>query len=131
MKSAAIWIFIIVIRISIPSRAQKTYDFSEVDQKIQSWIDSGYYQGASMIVGRRDTILFKKQYGNHKPQTLVYIASAGKWLAAATIAAVVQEGKLGWDDTVAKWLPEFTDIKGRATLRQLLSPTAGFPDYQP
>ena len=30
-----------------------------------------------------------------------------------------------------KWLPEFKDSKGKATLRQLLSHTAGYPDYQP
>ena len=42
------------------------------------------------------------------PETEVYIASAGKWLAAATLAAVVDEGKLSWDDNVNKWLPEFT-----------------------
>jgi len=131
MKRSAIWIFILAACISTPSLAQKQYDFSEADRKIQSWIDSGYYQGASIIVGRRDTILFKKQYGHHKPQTVVYIASAGKWLAAAAIAAVVQEGKLGWDDPVVKWMPEFKDLKGTATLRQLLSHTAGFPDYQP
>jgi CubicO group peptidase (beta-lactamase class C family) len=62
---------------------------------------------------------------------VVHIASAGKWLAAATIAAVVEEGKLSWDDKVKKWLPEFTDVKGQATLRQLLSHTSGYPDYQP
>jgi CubicO group peptidase (beta-lactamase class C family) len=62
---------------------------------------------------------------------VVYIASAGKWLAAATIAAVVDEGKLSWDDPVAKWIPEMNGVKGQATLRQLLSHTSGFPAYQP
>jgi CubicO group peptidase (beta-lactamase class C family) len=52
-------------------------------------------------------------------------------LAAATIGVLVDEGILRWEDPVKKWLPEFEDTKGEATLAQLLSHTAGYPDYQP
>jgi len=107
------------------------YDFSSVHNRIRGWIDSGYYAGASIIIVKDHKTIYKNYFGNYKPETVAYIASAGKWLAAATIAAVVDEGKLGWDDKVSKWLPEFTDAKGQATLRQLLSHTAGYPDYQP
>ena len=107
------------------------YDFSTVDRKIQSWIDSGYYHGAGLIIARNNQVILDKFYGNYTADSVVFIASAGKWLAAATIAAVVDEGKLSWDDPVNKWLPEFTDVKGTATLRQLLSHTSGYPNYQP
>lgn len=112
-------------------KESQPYDFSPVDRTIQSWIDSGYYHGAGLLIARNNQIIFDKFYGNYTADTVVYIASAGKWLAAAAIAAVVDEGKLSWDDPVGKWLPEFTDEKGTATLRQLLSHTAGYPDYQP
>jgi CubicO group peptidase (beta-lactamase class C family) len=113
------------------SRIDSTYDFSSVEKKVQQWVDSGYYDGASLIVAKYNQLIFEKYFGNFAPETETYIASAGKWLAAATIAAVVDEGKLKWDDKVVQWLPEFTDIKGEATLRQLLSHTSGYPDYQP
>jgi len=100
-------------------------------RKIDAWIDSGYYPGASLIVVKNNRVIHKKYFGNYQPQTVAYIASAGKWLVAATIAALVDEGKLSWDDKVEKWLPRFKDIKGNATLRQLLSHTSGYPDYQP
>ena len=61
----------------------------------------------------------------------MFIASPGKWLAAATIAALIDEGKLSWNNKAKKWIPELKDQKGEATLAQLLSHTAGFPDYQP
>jgi len=110
---------------------KKNYDFSTVDRKIQSWIDSGYYHGAGLIIAKDNQVILDKFYGNYTEDSVVYIASAGKWLAAATIAAVVDDGKLSWDDPVSKWLPEFTDVKGKATLRQLFSHTSGYPDYQP
>lgn len=45
--------------------------------------------------------------------TKVYVASAGKWVAAAVIGAVVDSTSLEWDDPVEKWLPEFKgDAKG-------------------
>lgn len=117
--------------------AQKTkplnngYNFSRLQNKIQSWVDSSYYPGASIIIAKDNKVIYKNYFGTYKPETIVFIASAGKWLAAATIAAVVDEGKLNWSDKVKKWLPEFTDTKGDATLAQLLSHTAGYPDYQP
>ncbi|MBW1655610.1 serine hydrolase domain-containing protein [Flavobacterium quisquiliarum] len=111
--------------------AQEKYDFSAIDNKIQTWIDSSYYSGAAMMVVKNDSIILKKCYGNYTEETQVFIASAGKWLAAATIASIVEKTKLSWDDKVNKWLPEFKDSKGEATLRQLFSHTAGFPDYQP
>ena len=107
------------------------YDFSVVKQKIQNWVDSGYYTGASILVAKDDKVIYQQYFGNYHAGTVAYIASAGKWLAAATIAAVVDDGRLHWDDKVKKWLPECTGPKGEATLRQLLSHTAGYPDYQP
>lgn len=115
----------------LPAASDESYDFSPLTQRIEGWVDSGYYPGAAMILAKDDRVLYKKYFGNYTPSTVVYIASAGKWLAAATIAAVVDEGKLSWDDKVKKWLPAFTGAKGEATLRQLLSHTAGYPDYQP
>lgn len=108
-----------------------SYDFSPLHRLIQSWVDSAYYDGAGLIIARNNQIILDTCYGNYTPETLVYIASSGKWLVAATIAAVVDDGKVSWDDPVDKWLPEFKDIKGTATLRQLLSHTSGYPDYQP
>jgi CubicO group peptidase (beta-lactamase class C family)/pimeloyl-ACP methyl ester carboxylesterase len=107
------------------------YDFFYLDRKIGGWVDSGYYKGASIIIVKNDKVIHQKYFGNYSHETVAYIASAGKWLAAATIATVVDDGKLSWDDKVKKWLPEFKDQKGEVTLRQLFSHTAGYPDYQP
>ena len=102
-----------------------------IDRKITSWVDSGYYNGASVRIIKDGELLFESYYGGYTDTTSLHVASAGKWVAAATIASLVDDGKLDWNDKVKKYLPEFVGEKGDATLRQLLSHTAGYPDYQP
>ncbi len=102
-----------------------------LNSKIQSWVDSGYYEGAALCVLKNNELFFESYYGDYTDTTSLHVASAGKWVAAAVIASVVDKGLLSWDDPVKKYLPHWTDAKGKATLRQLLSHTAGYPDYQP
>jgi CubicO group peptidase (beta-lactamase class C family)/alpha-beta hydrolase superfamily lysophospholipase len=106
-------------------------DFSWLDARLQDRVDRGYYGSMGLIIGRGERILHHAYFGSGDPNTVLHVASSGKWTAVAAIAALVDEGKLGWDDPVRKFLPQFTDIKGEAKLRQLLSHTAGYPDYQP
>lgn len=108
------------------------YDFSPLDSIIRGWVDKGYYPGASICVVRNDSVIFQKNYGDYTPDTKVYVASAGKWIAAAVIGAVVDRTELRWDDPVERWLPEFKgDVKGKILLRQLLSHTSGVRPYLP
>lgn len=113
-----------------PLRAQDA--FPQVTRQVREWVDKGYYQGCSVWISKDGETVYRESFGDHTPQSEVFIASAGKWLAAAMILAVVDEGKLSLDDEVEKWLPEFRgDPKGKATLRQLFSHTSGYPPYQP
>jgi len=106
------------------------YDFAPLDSTINTWVSKSYYPGASIIIVKDDKVAFEKYYGNYTSQTEVYIASAGKWLAAAAIATVVDKTDLSWNDPVEKWLPEFKgDPKGKILLRQLLSHTSGIRNY--
>ena len=112
--------------------AQTNYDFSSVTTKVQGWVDAGYYPGAAVLVARDNHIIYEKCFGAYTPGTSVLIASAGKWLAAATIMTLVDQRKISLDDHPSKFLPEFkNDPKDRATLRQMLSHTSGYLPYQP
>jgi CubicO group peptidase (beta-lactamase class C family) len=104
---------------------------SPLFERIQQWIDLEYFQGASLLLARGSQNLCEKYWGNYRHETVEYIASAGKWLSAAAIMAVVDEGGLSLDDTAAKYLPNFTDGKCAATLRQMLAHTSGYPAYPP
>jgi CubicO group peptidase (beta-lactamase class C family) len=56
--------------------------------------------------------------------------SMGKMFTSVAIAQLVAQGKLSWDDTVAKVLPSYPNREAaqRITIRQLLTHTAGVPD---
>ena len=79
----------------ISSGQGSRYDFSSLDSVIQGWVDKGYYPGASICVVKNDTVIFQKNYRDYTPDTKVYVASAGKWVAAAVIGAVVDRTDLG------------------------------------
>lgn len=60
--------------------------------------------------------------------TLVNVFSVGKAVAALCVARLVGQGRLSYDDPVARVWPEFgARDKSRITVRQLLSHRAGLP----
>ncbi|MGI6385990.1 MAG: serine hydrolase domain-containing protein [Desulfomonilia bacterium] len=64
-------------------------------------------------------------FGGIQPDTQYPIASASKFLAAATVMAVVDDGRLQLDAPISKWLPKLPEAAGKLTLRHLLSQTSG------
>jgi CubicO group peptidase (beta-lactamase class C family) len=70
--------------------------------------------GLAIAVVRNDSVLLARGYGVRQlgapgavdEHTLFGIMSTTKAMTAAAVAMLVDEGKLGWDDPVSKWLPE-------------------------
>lgn len=81
--------------------------------------------GFSVGIGVRDQVISLAHFGGIKPDTQYPIASASKLLTAATVMALVDDGKLQLDLPVSTWLPKLPEAAGKLTLRQLLSQTSG------
>jgi CubicO group peptidase (beta-lactamase class C family) len=81
--------------------------------------------GFSVGVGVRSKVKSLVNFGGIQPDTQYPIASASKFLTAATVMAVVDDGKLSLDKPVATWLPSLSGPAGKLTLRHLLSQTSG------
>ena len=83
-----------------------------------------YYAGGAGI-----TETGKKQPVDEK--TLFQIASVSKAFTAASLAILVDDGKLGWDDPVIDYLPEFQMfdawVTREFTIRDLLTHRSGLP----
>jgi CubicO group peptidase (beta-lactamase class C family) len=78
------------------------------------------YQRAVGVADRRWNV-------PNRIDTRFNVASIGKMFTAVAIAQLVQQGKLSYDDTLAKLLPDYpsSDIARRVTVRQLLAHTSG------
>jgi D-alanyl-D-alanine carboxypeptidase len=57
------------------------------------------------------------------------IASIAKAFSGAVALRLVQEGRLGLDDTIGQRLPSMPAAWSSVTIRQLLNHTSGVPDY--
>ena len=75
-----------------------------------------------------------------RPDTIFWLASNTKAIAAATLMTLVDEGKVNLDDPVSKYLPEFASVKVKdkdatrpparpMTVRMALSHMSGLPFF--
>ena len=104
-------------------------NITEVTNALAKEVDE---TGASSLILIKDgSIIYEKAFlkdqGQITTATQVRIASAAKWLAAATLLSIVDEGKISLDDPIKKYLSQFKGEKDSITLRQLLSHTSGLP----
>jgi CubicO group peptidase (beta-lactamase class C family) len=83
-------------------------------------------QDLVVIITNKDSVVFQKEYGQFNGKTVAPIASCSKWLTAALVMQLVDEGKLSLDDKVTKYLPEFERYnKNYITIRHCLSHFTG------
>ncbi len=97
--------------------------------------------GFAVGIVKDDKVVFVKGYGVrtlNKPEkvdenTLFAIASNSKAFTTASLAILVDEGKLDWDDKVTKYLPEFqmynSYVTGEMTVRDLVSHRSGLDTF--
>jgi D-alanyl-D-alanine carboxypeptidase len=87
------------------------------------------------VVKGKDTLLLKA-YGKADVEgdvpatvdTVFGIGSDTKQFTAAAILQLRDQGKLGVDDDLTKWLPDFDTRGNKVTLRHLLAHTSGITD---
>jgi CubicO group peptidase (beta-lactamase class C family) len=98
---------------------------------------SGAAPGAAVIVIQEGKILKKAGYGMAdlergvpiETDTAFRLASVSKQFTAMAIMLLEEEGRLGFDDPVARFLPELSRFGNDLTIRHLLTHTGGLPDY--
>ncbi|HVJ66417.1 MAG TPA: exo-beta-N-acetylmuramidase NamZ domain-containing protein [Caulifigura sp.] len=109
---------------------------ADIDKLVEEGIAKGNMPGAVVIVGRHGGIVFRKAYGQKRIEpdkapmtvdTVFDMASITKPMATATsILKLIEDGKIGLDDPVAKYIPDFAaNGKGVITIRDLLTHQSG------
>jgi CubicO group peptidase (beta-lactamase class C family) len=109
-----------------------------IDRVVGNAIEAGGFPGAAVVVGRHGAVVWERGYGvlgggSRAPvdpaRTLFDLASLTKVVATASaVMVLVDQGRIGLDDPVARWLPEFrSDARARVTIRHLLAHRSGLP----
>lgn len=112
-------------------------DSVAVDQYIQTEMKNRQIPGLALLVARDGKIVRAQGYGFSnielqvpvKPETLFQSGSLGKQFTATAVMMLVEDGKVGLDDPITKYLPDAPAAWKKVKVRQLLSHTAGFGDY--
>jgi CubicO group peptidase (beta-lactamase class C family) len=115
----------------------------ELDAYLQKALRDWGLPGLAVAVVRNDSILYARGYGVRemgKPErvdehTAFDAASLTKSFTSAAIAMLVDEGKMGWDVPVRRYLPELEladpYLTQNVTLRDLLSHRTGLRASNP
>lgn len=119
--------------------------FAAVAPRMREFVEKGEAAGIVTLVASRDRVLYVAAVGKtdlSKSRTmrtddLFWIASMSKPITNVCIAILNDEGKLGFDEPLAKYLPEFASLMVNAdgqlvkparpvTLRDVMTHTSGF-----
>jgi CubicO group peptidase (beta-lactamase class C family) len=116
---------------------------------VEDTVATGRDSGAIVLVARRGVLVAERAFGvldrqSRRPyttETIYPIASISKPIAAAAAMILVDEGKLGLNDPVERYLPAFKEQKYKTpagdlvhrpfTVRHLLTHTSGLPSNSP
>ncbi len=90
--------------------------------------------GVSLLLSHQGEIIFKEAFGNLTVDQKVHMASSAKPVTATMLMILADRKKLGLDDPIEKFLPEFKGIKLKGkpparlpTVRHLLCNMSGLP----
>lgn len=110
----------------------------ELDTYLAQATSNDAFSGA-VLIARNGQPIFKKAYGmankaSNKPNnvdTKFDLGSMNKMFTAVAIAQLVERGKLSFNDTVGKLLPDYPNkvVADKVTVHQLLTHTSGMGSY--
>lgn len=125
----------------ISAQSQEAARLREIDEYASKAMRDWRVPGFALAIVKDDKVIFARGYGVRKlgeqatvdERTLFAIASNTKAFTAAALAILVDEGKIKWDDRVAKYLPDFQLYDPCATreltVRDLLSHRNGLATF--
>jgi CubicO group peptidase (beta-lactamase class C family) len=113
-------LLMLLFQVCIPAQ-----DFSMLDAKLSKY-QQQMGNDAVMMIYKNGKVIYLKEMGRFTKDSPERIASSTKWLSAACIMTLVDDGKIKLDDPVAKYLADFRKPGFDAiTIRHCLSHKTG------
>ena len=138
---------IMSLRISLASRpdaapANKKLVDAEIVRELEAYLNklanADTFSGA-VLLAKNGKPLFARAYGiankklnaANQIDTLFNIGSMNKMFTAVAIAQLAERGKLSFDDSIKKHIPEYPNqaVAEKVTIRHLLTHTSGMGDF--
>jgi CubicO group peptidase (beta-lactamase class C family) len=118
-----------------PARADEAAE--RVGRVVREQMAKSHTPGVSVAVIRNGQLALAQGYGLASVElsvpatadTVYEVLSVAKQFTAAAVMLLVEEGRVGLDEPVAKYLPDSPAAWQAVTVRHLLSHTSGIPDY--
>src|ERR1700685_1031461 len=109
----------------------------EVTRVVRAEMAKQHIPGLALLVARKGIPIRTEGFGLANvelnvpvtPRTIFQSGSMGKQFTASAVMMLVEEGKIGLQDPIAKYFPSAPSWWKEVTIRELLSHTAGFTDY--
>ena len=127
--------------------AQQANRFAAIAPRMQQFVDKGEAAGIVTLIATKDRVVYLDAVGktdlakDRKMRTddIFWIASMSKPITSVCVAILSDDGKLRFDDPLAKYLPEFAGVmvgqNGETvkpvhpiTLREVMTHTSGLGD---
>ncbi|MCF6171630.1 MAG: serine hydrolase [Bacteroidales bacterium] len=136
---ATLLVFLVLFGLTAVAQLQK--DYNVLEKYIRKAVKDFEVPGLAVGIIKNNEVVLLKGFGYRNTETkkkvdgntVFGIASCSKAFTAATLAILVDEGKLDWDDKVIDYLPEFRVydpyITRELTIRDLLCHRAGFQTF--
>src|SRR5580700_5563028 len=149
MKKSSLAIFLsicLAYGAGLPTAAPEREGFSperlnKINVVMREHVSAGQLAGASGLIVRNGKVVFRENWGEMKPDSIVRMYSMTKGVTGVAAMILYEEGKFAMTDPVSKYLPEFTHMRVAAgeggktvpaehpiTVRDLFRHTSGL-DY--
>lgn len=137
IRSISLACVTIAIMIVAPSAPAQQSSFALIDAFVTREMADQHIPGVAVGIYTNGAITRVKGYGLAnielavpvKPATIFQSGSMGKQFTSAAIMMLVEEGKVGLDDSLPKYFPDAPATWRGITIRNLLSHTLGLQDY--
>jgi CubicO group peptidase (beta-lactamase class C family) len=109
-----------------------------IDKYVTEEMGREHIPGLAVGIYTRGQILLAKGYGLAnielnvpvKPDTIFQSGSVGKQFVSAAVMMLVEEGKVGLDDSIVKYFPNAPESWKPILIKNLLSHTSGLAEYE-
>jgi CubicO group peptidase (beta-lactamase class C family) len=84
---------------------------NRINSVMKDHVAAGRLAGASGLIARNGKIVFRNQWGDYKPDTIVRMYSMTKAVTGVAAMTLYEDGKFSLNDPLSKYLPEFANTR--------------------